>query len=258
MSAGRFFSIFVLTFFAGCGGGNDSGDLGREGACNTLGLKIVGGEGCRASGSPIAAILVDRGGGVLQLCSGSLITSSQLLSAAHCFSGTVVEAAAAIGTGVFPIESWVIHPDFQRGGEFAPFDLAVVKLSGTVDVDTIPIIASRNVGVGELITAFGYGSDEKGRTALDEEREETLKAGNMIVSDSLSGVFLAAFNSTGSAVCSGDSGGPAIQVVDGSPGIVGVTSFDIAGCGRNSRSGFVSIPINLPFLQTAAPTAQFR
>lgn len=255
---GRNCALLLVVLLFGCGGEDNPAELGREGACNTLGLKIVGGEGCRAAGSPIAAILVDRGGGVFQLCSGTLITGNQLLTAAHCFEPPIREAAAAVGFDVYQISTWITHPAFAGEGAIAPSDLAVVTLNRSVNVSPVSIVGSRSIQPGELITVFGYGTDEKGRTALDEKREETLKAGNMLVSDSLAGVFLAEFNATRSAVCSGDSGGPAVQIVNGVAGVVGVTSFDIAGCGRNSKSGFVAVSSNLDFLRTAAPQAQFR
>lgn len=67
-------------------------------------------------------------------------------------------------------------------------------------------------------------------------------------------------NDTGAAVCQGDSGGPVVQVINGVPSIVGVTSITFNGCVADSASGFVSMQTvgNVEFVKRYAPDVQLR
>ena len=74
------------------------------------------------------------------------------------------------------------------------------------------------------------------------------------------GIFGATFDETGAAICQGDSGGPVIQVINGIPSIVGLTSFTISGCLEGSISGFASMQIrgNVEFVRNYAGDVQVR
>jgi len=254
-----FLSLACLAL-GSCSGGGDESDAGADNACNALGVKVFGGEGCGNGNGPLAAIVTQDISGTFQLCSGTLVSPNQILTAGHCYDSGVIDAAVAVAGEIFQVTNAERHPRYNGSQPGAPFDLGVLTLNRESRVTPVPIFVSQKVEVGEQFTVFGYGSDEEGETGLDEGRDEILKAANMIASENAETVFLGDFDTLRTSVCTGDSGGPAIQVVNGVSGVVGVTSFDIAGCGSGSSSGFgaVAASENQSFLRKAAPRASFR
>jgi len=262
----RVIALLVAALSAGsllssCGSGGDS-DEATSGACNTLGLKVINGESCSIDRSPVTVVLTENPNGVVALCSGTLISPTKVLTAAHCYRSNTVDSAVAVGRNVYGVSKAVRHPDYDANSPLgvSAFDIAVLTLDATSAVTPVPILSSDRVSSGELYTIFGFGADEKGRDALDRDRDDRLKSANMIVSATSENLFFGNFDALGATICKGDSGGPAIQVVNGTGSIVGVSSFDVAGCGRGSTSGFgtVASARNLAFIKKEAPEATYR
>jgi secreted trypsin-like serine protease len=189
-----------------------------------------------AGGSPDAAhpavglLVVNRPGGG-NLCSGTLITPSTVLTAAHCIhpaappGGEPTAIQVRFGPSAYqaPEESrnassWARHPDWT--GAVNPVgDLAVVHLASPSSRTPIPYLSDNAAAAGyayQTATLVGYGLPTVGSRVAGQ----TLVTGYDGVAFSASGV--------GAHICSGDSGGP--MLIGGV--IIGVASTlrSFGGC----------------------------
>lgn len=268
------FVLSVLTLvLAACSGGGGSDDGGGGGpdldteACSIIGstprssegvnLRIVNGTRCSEANSPVVKVLLVPTVGLASLCSGSLITPTHVLTAAHCFlqaerSGPVSVLVEVNGTRL--TGSRQIHPQAQILGNSAPiFDVAVVQLNASLNVPTLPILVSVPVRTDDVVSIFGYGKDENGEL-------EVLRSGETLVDDVDEQHITSIFRGAGSNSCEGDSGGPALLTItkDGvqQSGIVGLVSSgseQSCGVGDVSVYAHVSDSSMLNFIQSAAP-----
>lgn len=238
----------------GGGGGSDS----SSNACSDLNLKVFGGEQCNFSRSPVVAIIGLSADGIpISLCSATMVTLDDALTAAHCSSSPAPGGRFIFANnGLHRIIAGANHPQFNSVIG-SPYDVAMVTIEGALDIGPVPILVSDPIEAGESISIFGYGQNEA-QDFVDQPSD--FRAGYMQVSSVANGLIIAAFNSTGSAICQGDSGGPATQTVNGITSIVGVTSYTIAGCQEGSNSGFVNIqnPGIYEFINAYAPDVTFR
>lgn len=186
---------------------DDDESLSRN-ACPILGLqtRIINGTECREGGSPIVQLSINLANGSQGLCSASLLTNQDLLTAAHCFFGIVLSATAEVGGETVGVDSIEIHPEVQidPSSQAVFNDVAVVRLERPISGSTLPILVSRNVREGEIISIYGYGLDENGNS-------EVLRSGQMRVSGVSENHIFARFDGEGSNTCNGDSGGPAVR-----------------------------------------------
>ena len=238
-----------------CGGG---GGGGAGNPCSDLNLKVTGGTQCKFERSPVVAILSLNSDGSVGLCTGTMVTVNDVLTAAHCFKPNLIDVTVFVDQTAFQITNGAIHPGYN-GQVGSPFDLAMLTIEGVLDIGPVPLILSDLSLVDEQITVYGYGSDEEGLSGL-QEGPSAFKAGRMGIARMSPGLFDADFDETGSAICQGDSGGPATQTINGITGIVGVTSFTVGGCTSGSVSGFVNIqyPEIHGFITGYAPDVAIR
>ena len=209
------FGVFSLV---GCGGGGGGGSS----ACDAL--KINGGESC-SEGAPtvvaVQSVFTDNTPG---LCSGTLISQTAVLTAAHCFEKPLRTVTVSSVSFVASAATVYKHPLYR--GILDGFDLAIVKLQQPVPLGPTPVLLSAAPAPGSEVIAYGYGLDEQGRLPLErlEQGDSALKATKLTFT--AGGLFyLAASNGAGN-ICKGDSGGPLLaKNEDGAWGIIGVTSF---------------------------------
>lgn len=247
----------VLIALASCSG-SDGGDGLSRNACGTLGLdsRIIDGSECSESGSPVVKISLLNENGTEALCSGSMITSDDVLTAAHCVvTSRVVGATVGAGGQQAAVTEILVHPGvrFDAQAQAIFNDVAILKLAAPLNLPTLPIIASDPVESGDTMAIFGYGRDENGNF-------QTLRSGETRIGSVTPQHLIAGFDGDeGSNSCNGDSGGPGVVTSNGQTGIVSIVS---SGNNPSCTAGDISLYANvqgddlLSFIVSAVPDAQ--
>ena len=227
------------------------------------------------NGDPAVALLVfqDPSSGESYVCTGTLISPTAILTAGHCAvknaecnapgGPSTCQAAPAAGYvvlgGTYPIDSnWNLksptwsaevtsvhpHPGYGSDATGAPFrDLAVMNI-GPIQVHSgsapqpmawLSSVDNSVFATGKTFKAVGYGvTNGQSGAGTGTKRMVTL---------AIEGHDAATFAyGTGSQnTCSGDSGGPAIQTINGVPTVIGTTSYGDYNCtqtGVNMRTDY--------------------
>lgn len=200
-------------------------------ACEELGIskslnKIINGVTCDKSKSAIVELDITNEYNNEGLCTGTIINSNTVLTAAHCFEEGAIAVAIKAGGKTYDAVQAIIHPLYDKNPSparnYDRNDVALVKIAGTFSIAPLPIITSRSVKNGETLIVAGYGEDEN-------KDYGTLKAAYMKASETYKSGFVLAYDDTHTNVCFGDSGGPAFGYVDGVLGVFGVTSSGTVG-----------------------------
>ena len=236
----RCISLALLTLLTACGGGgggSSDNNTPTADACSAIGLspKIIGGETCSNGSSAVVEVLLDYGGGKVGLCSGTLVTSTKVVTAGHCFNrvnlGVYVRNGATIKAS-----NVKVHPEYRVTAEAVYNDVAIVTLSRPLNLPTLPLLLSQDVHGGNTVQVFGYGRTDQTGT------DGVLRGGDMRLNDADQNLLYAYYSDGNSNTCFGDSGGPATYTVNGRTGLVGVTS---TGSGQNCDPGELSLFTNL-------------
>lgn len=264
--------VLSLSFFlVACGGGSSGPDSGGD-ACSALNARVFNGETCSAEvRTPIVALYaIAENGDKLQavsICTGTLVTVDDILTSGHCiaapfavFGDSVKAFVAAIGSEsnreYLLVSRGRFHPRW-RGEIGSPYDLAMLTLEDVPQppIGPVPLLISQATLPGQDMSTYGYGTNNLGEIG-------TLKSAEIRIEALVDGNLIATLLGSGASVCSGDSGGPVLQVIDGVTSLVGVNSFNSANpSGKQCStvgaqiSGFVDIQLKstVDFIRSYAP-----
>ena len=231
---------------------------------------VVNGEATTASAHPWQVALLDGQG---HFCGGSVISPTQIVTAAHCTEGMsagditiragVTDVTDASGQDR-AVASIAEHPEYAstQVGDIAVITLAQ-PLQLSQNVQAIGLATDADVAGATTGVVTGWGALSEN----DEAGSQTLLAAQVpLVSDNacstmgIDAAKEACAGGTGTDSCYGDSGGPLVVTgTDGAPKLAGVTSWGDE-CGGSTPGVYADVPGLTDFIRsvsdgsTATPT----
>jgi len=185
-------------------------------------LAIVNGSSCTPGTASVALLsLKDSDNNLRATCSGTVISSTAVLTAAHCLDGTA-SVTISFGAKSIPAASFAYSPDYD-GTASKSIDVGVVIASAPLGQPIVPILNSRDAAVGETAVIAGYGQDLLGQTAGLRAGATTLTEVGAVFLQTQAGISTA-------GACPGDSGGPLLVSVGNTWTIAGVTATLAGPC----------------------------
>ena len=216
---------------------------------------IVGGTAAAEGAYPFMAAITDNGG--FQFCGGSVISSTWVITAAHCVQGERADRVKVV-TGRTNLGNTAQGQHIQaaqivvfNGYDGNAFDAALIRLSTATTATPITVATASHDSLetpGTVLRVTGWGDQTNtlGLTATNQLREVDVK----VVSDSECGRTNFGFHGPSGVCaadllkdsCQGDSGGPMFH--NASRVLVGLVSYG-TGCGVPAFPG-VYAEVNNP------------
>ena len=184
---------------------------------------IVSGTECSPAATPVVKLNLYNKDGLAGGCTGTVISSRAVLTAAHCLADGITSVRVFLGTGdQVPSTSIEWHPSYKATNA-SSLDVGIVLTGQDLSRTPQAVLTSRDARVGEQAVIAGWGNDVTGSGG------NTLRAGTTSISAVGSATLETTYSGTGSAVCSGDSGGPLLLSEGGVWAVAGITSATSIG-----------------------------
>ena len=214
----------------------------------------------------------------VQTCSGALLNSDTVLTAAHCVPSDATEFVVFFGTHLENLHSGVtrsvqqiiVHPKFEARhlqiqadaawNESNEFDLALLKLSAAAPAnerlfklpDQLP-----SIGIQRLMHVAGFGIMSYNRLVGQGQGAKELRETMLARLANFQTGVLEFSQGNGTGICVGDSGGPAFSESNQSRVLYGIASevrnpgqADV--CAGTSR--FIDVLSQRPWIDEALQT----
>jgi len=222
--------------------------------------QIVGGQDTRIEEHPWQIWMLRCTSGSCYSCGGSIVSSTWIVSAAHCTANAEAASDFTIYAGStsggateskkFSVKRWIDHPDYDGS---VGNDISLLELDGEIDFSsrkTRPICLAAaedsHTFDNQTCVVTGWGTTSSGGSASDvlqevsvqvQTREECIRVEGRA---SYSETHLCAGDVLGGVdSCQGDSGGPLVCPQGDNWVLAGVVSFG-EGCALPDHYGFYS------------------
>jgi secreted trypsin-like serine protease len=199
-------------------------------------MRVFGGDDVKADSSLARSVVavVTSGSG---LCSGVLLQSKFVLTAAHCVNSEKISNLKVVfGTNVsksatirYP-DQILIHPDFQPSRRQDWNDLALLRLAEPAPEGSLPVAlnaAPVEIEPNTEVKSLGYGIDKVRPGLADNQRGAGhLRQVKLKVKDPAfsKNEFTLNQGLIDGGACQGDSGGPVFLIGEGGPRLIGIVS----------------------------------
>lgn len=214
---------------------------------------IIGGEEVAAGTYPWVARLTFESNGFSYACSGVLVASNRILTAAHCVQddfGNLNEASTySIHIGGVSLtdgtevgaSQLIVHPSYDPVpvGTDLKNDIAIIVLDAEVSLTPIAIPAY-DVPIGVLAKAIGWGVIDITGTTTNKLRHAdvtTIAQDNCVTGPDYNEFCANGSATTGQGTCAGDSGGPLAINTEGTWLLFGITQGGIGVCVQSGTPG---------------------
>jgi secreted trypsin-like serine protease len=234
---------------------------------------MIGGVSATPGAWPSAAFIQDTAGGSIDSCSGTVIASNVVLTAAHCVVNENTSAIEPLsgfrvytGSNDWTTAPWIsgvaeisVYPDFSElSGGSSDYDIAVLELINPTKAPVMPLASSSETSLdapGESAVQVGWGitSTETGAVENDSLMQATgiLEAANTCttadqvssgtVFDSGDQLCTLPPPGTTQGSCSGDSGGPLAVKNNGVWTEIGLTTYGAADCDPSQPNYYTNV-----------------
>jgi secreted trypsin-like serine protease len=226
---------------------------------------VIGGSVAGHGTFPYMAFVVREEGAEVGLCSGTVVSSNLILTAAHCVvdaeHGQIRDPSTyAVVTGnvewaspervVSAVTQIVVNPNYAYAGEFQFWgDAALLQLATPISSPAIRLATSEiwQPGTSAEVAGWGRTSPDQVGPPAQLHYAPTVVQSTEYCKSKLGTHFhpvgeLCAVNppSYGAGTCHGDSGGPLLALQPGTSEIIeiGITSFGEEDCATTSPSVF--------------------